>query len=75
VEKGEMVGIARALATSPKLLLLDEPLGAMSIGEIEFTMKIIKKIRDSGVTILLVEHNMQIMDSLCRTKNRWFEAI
>jgi branched-chain amino acid transport system ATP-binding protein len=62
----KMLGIARALATSPKLLLLDEPLGGMSLGEIEFTMQIIKKIRDSGVTILLVEHNMQIMDIVDR---------
>ncbi len=58
----KMLGIARALATEPKLLLLDEPLGGMSLGEIEFTMKIVEKIRKSGITILLVEHNMQIMD-------------
>jgi branched-chain amino acid transport system ATP-binding protein len=38
----------------------------MSLSEIEFTMKIVKKIRDSGVTILLVEHNMEIMDIVDR---------
>lgn len=62
----KMLGIARALATNPKLLLLDEPIGGMSLGEIEFTMKILEKIRDSGVTVLLVEHNMQIMDIVDR---------
>ena len=62
----KMLGIARALATNPKLLLLDEPLGGMSLGEIEFTMNILKKIRGRGVTILLVEHNMEIMDIVDR---------
>ena len=62
----KMLGIARALATNPKLLLLDEPISGMSPGEIESTMKIVEKIRDSGVTILLVEHNMQIMDIVDR---------
>lgn len=62
----KMLGTARALATNPKLLLLDEPIGGMSLSEIEFTMKIVKKIRDSGVTILLVEHNMEIMDIVDR---------
>ena len=60
------LGIARALASKPRLLLLDEPLGGMSVSEISFTMDIISKIRESGVTILLVEHNMQIMDIVDR---------
>jgi branched-chain amino acid transport system ATP-binding protein len=60
----KMLGVARALATQPKLLLLDEPLGGMSPEEIDFTLKAIRKMRDQGMTVLIVEHNMQILE-LC----------
>ena len=60
----KMLGIARALAVRPKLLLLDEPLSGMNPEEIEFTMTAIRKTREQGVTIVLVEHNMRILE-LC----------
>ena len=60
----KMLGVARALATRPKLLLLDEPLGGMNPSEINFALNSIRKTRGQGVTVLLVEHNMQILD-LC----------
>lgn len=60
----KMLGVARALATRPKLLLLDEPLGGMNPEEIFFTIDAIKDMRDRGITILVVEHNMQIL-SIC----------
>jgi branched-chain amino acid transport system ATP-binding protein len=60
----KMLGVARALATKPKLLLLDEPLGGMNPSEIEFSLNSIRKMREKGITILIVEHNMQILD-LC----------
>ncbi len=60
----KMLGVARALATRPKLLLLDEPLGGMNPEEIEFTLEAVKRMQAQGVTILIVEHNMQILD-LC----------
>jgi branched-chain amino acid transport system ATP-binding protein len=60
----KMLGVARALATRPKLLLLDEPLGGMNPEEIEFTLEALKKTRERGVTILIVEHNMRVLD-LC----------
>jgi branched-chain amino acid transport system ATP-binding protein len=59
-----MLGIARALAVQPKLLMLDEPLSGMNAYEITFTMDIIKKMRQEGMTILVIEHNMQVLD-LC----------
>jgi branched-chain amino acid transport system ATP-binding protein len=58
----KMLGVARALATQPTLLLLDEPLGGMNPSEIDFTLKAIKKLKQQGMTILIVEHNMQILD-------------
>ncbi len=60
----KMLGVARALATKPKLLLLDEPLGGMNPSEIEFSLNSIRKMREKGITILIVEHNMQILE-LC----------
>jgi branched-chain amino acid transport system ATP-binding protein len=60
----KMLGIARALAVQPRLLMLDEPLGGMNTDEISFTMDIMEKMRQEGMTILVIEHNMQILD-LC----------
>jgi branched-chain amino acid transport system ATP-binding protein len=60
----KMLGVARALATRPKLLLLDEPLAGMNPAEIDFTLKNIRRTQQQGVTFLIVEHNMQILD-LC----------
>jgi branched-chain amino acid transport system ATP-binding protein len=60
----KMLGIARALAIKPKLLLLDEPMDGMNPDEIDFTMAGIRKTQRQGTTIVVVEHNMQIMN-LC----------
>jgi branched-chain amino acid transport system ATP-binding protein len=53
--------IARALATEPRLLLLDEPAGGLSTLEIEQLARLIQRIRDDGITILLVEHRMELV--------------
>jgi ABC-type branched-subunit amino acid transport system ATPase component len=53
--------IARALATRPKLLLLDEPAAGMNPAETSSLMALIGKIRDSGVTVLLIEHDMRVV--------------
>jgi branched-chain amino acid transport system ATP-binding protein len=60
----KMLGIARALAVEPKLLMLDEPLGGMNKDEMTFTMDIMSRMKKQGMTILVIEHNMQILD-LC----------
>lgn len=59
--------LARALATEPKLLLLDEVLAGLNPSEIRDMIPVVQAIRDSGVTILIVEHVMQAVMSLCDT--------
>jgi branched-chain amino acid transport system ATP-binding protein len=61
----KVLDLARALAVKPKLLLLDEPIGGMSSEEIDLALKAIDKVRLQGTTILLVEHNMTVVMSLC----------
>ncbi|WP_413292898.1 ABC transporter permease subunit [Bdellovibrio sp. HCB185ZH] len=53
--------IARALALQPKILLLDEPAAGLTSGEIQEFNKIIRKVKDAGLAILLIEHHMEMM--------------
>ncbi len=53
--------IARALASRPRLLLLDEPTAGMNPSEAAQVIELIREIRDLGITIILIEHNMQVM--------------
>jgi len=60
-----ILGVCIALATNPKLLLLDEPLTGMNQQEVEMMMSLIRRIRESGITIVLVEHNIRTVMNLC----------
>lgn len=53
--------IARALATEPRLILLDEPAAGMSSGEIKDLIKLIFKIRAQGITVVFIEHRMPVV--------------
>lgn len=57
----KVLEMARALATEPALLLLDEPAGGLSVHEIDGLARQILSIRESGVTVLLVEHRMELV--------------
>jgi branched-chain amino acid transport system ATP-binding protein len=59
--------LARALATRPVLLLLDEVLAGLNPSEVRDIVPVVRAIRDGGVTILMVEHVMQAVMSLCDT--------
>ena len=60
-----MVELARALATEPELLLLDEPASGLNTKEKVDLAALIRRIRDRGVTVLLVEHDMTMVMDLC----------
>jgi branched-chain amino acid transport system ATP-binding protein len=57
--------IARALATEPRLLCLDEPAAGMNESESRNLMALIRQIREQGVTVLLIEHDMHVVMNLC----------
>jgi branched-chain amino acid transport system permease protein len=57
--------LARAIASSPRLLLLDEPAAGLNGEERAQLTTIVRSIRDSGVTVVLIEHNMGLVMSLC----------
>ncbi len=59
--------MARALATRPKLLLLDEPMGGLNPREVDQASALVKRIRDDGVTVVLVEH---VMKAIMRISDR-----
>ncbi len=57
--------LARAIACQPKLLLLDELASGLTPGELDTIIILIKRIRDSGITIIAVEHIMQLIQGIC----------
>jgi branched-chain amino acid transport system ATP-binding protein len=60
-----ILGICLALATNPSLLLLDEPATGMHPEEMNNLVRLLKKLRDGGITLIVVEHHMQAVMSLC----------
>jgi branched-chain amino acid transport system ATP-binding protein len=61
-----LLEIARALASSPKLILLDEPAAGMNQTETRQLMRYIERIGAAGITVVLVEHDMKMVMNVCR---------
>ncbi len=57
--------LARALASNPRLLFMDELASGLSEGELNDIMRIINKISDKGISILMIEHIMQLIMAVC----------
>ncbi len=65
--KQRLLEIARALALNPSLLLLDEPAAGLTAPDIKELITMINKIRGHGVTVILIEHHMDVVMSICDT--------
>ena len=63
--KQRLLGIGRALGVSPSLLLLDEPAAGLTAPDIKELVAIIRKIREHGITLILIEHHMDVVMSIC----------
>ncbi|WP_439590966.1 ABC transporter ATP-binding protein [Microbacterium sp.] len=61
------VEIARALATDPRILLLDEPTAGMNDAESEQIGQLLVQLKDLGHTLILIEHNMRLVEEFCET--------
>ena len=61
----KLLELARAIAQGPRILLLDEPVAGMNSQEAKEIASVITRLRERGVTILLVEHNMEFVMSVC----------
>jgi branched-chain amino acid transport system ATP-binding protein len=63
--KRKKLEISRALATQPELLLLDESFAGLNPAELDESIEIIKKIKARGITIMIIEHHMKVIMSIC----------
>src|SRR6202000_3254132 len=63
--KQRLLEIARALALDPQVRLLDEPAAGLTAPDIKELIAIIRKVRDHGITVVLIEHHMAVVMSVC----------
>jgi len=63
--KGRLLEIARALAVEPRIILMDEPAAGLNSQETLGLARLIRKIRDMGITVVLVEHDMELVMDIC----------
>jgi branched-chain amino acid transport system ATP-binding protein len=65
--KGRLLEISRALAVEPKIILMDEPAAGLNSRETIELAGIIRRIKELGVTVVLVEHDMELVMDICET--------
>ena len=61
----QMLSLARALVSRPRLLMLDEPVAGLSAAEADHVRDTIRRVRDRGISLVVIDHNMRFMANLC----------
>src|SRR5690606_18649895 len=59
------LGMAIALAARPRLIMMDEPVAGLSAEEADHVRDTIKRVRERGITVIVVDHNMRFISGLC----------
>jgi ABC-type branched-subunit amino acid transport system ATPase component len=65
--KGRLLEISRALAVEPRIILMDEPAAGLNSRETVGLAQLIRRIRESGITVVLVEHDMELVMDICES--------
>jgi len=65
--RGRMLEVSRALASEPRIILMDEPAAGLNSRETAELALLIGRIRESGITIVLVEHDMDLVMDICES--------
>lgn len=65
--KGRLLEITRALAVEPRIILMDEPAAGLNSHETSELADLIRRIRESGITVVLVEHDMELVMDICES--------
>jgi simple sugar transport system ATP-binding protein len=61
----QSIAIGRAAAFEPKVLIMDEPTSALAVAEVEAVLRLIRRVRDNGVSVILITHRLQDLFRVC----------
>ena len=71
----QSIAIGRAAAFEPKVLIMDEPTSALAVAEVEAVLRLIRRVRDNGVSVILITHRLQDLFRVCDRITVMYEGL